>query len=142
MSVVLTARVRADAAPGRVWTVLLDGRRWSRWNPGVEWMLVEGELAPGAVVTTKPRGAPQTALRVEQVEPERTLGLLLTIGPLAALRLRWELRATGAGTELTQTVTTAGPLAALLVDRAARRIGAGMEANLERLAALARDTPD
>jgi len=137
VSVRATAAVTTGAAPDRVWAVLLDGRGWSRWNPGVEWMTLEGELAAGTVVTTKPKGAPQTALRVEEVVPGRTLALLVTVGPLAALRLRWDLRTTGAGTEVTQTVAGSGPLAGLLVDPAARRIAGGMESNLRRLTELA-----
>ena len=132
-----TAVVQADVPAARVWAVLLDGRRWARWNPGIEWMLVEGELAPGSVVTTKPKGAPQTALRIEAVEPPHRLALLLSIGPLAALRLRWELSERDGATEIAQTVATSGPLAGPLLGRAALRIAGGMAANLERLAALA-----
>jgi uncharacterized protein YndB with AHSA1/START domain len=137
-----TAVVRAEVSAARVWAVLLDGRRWARWNPGVEWMLVEGELEPGTVVTTKPTGAPQTALRIEEVEPPRRLTLLLTIGPLAALRLRWELCEREGTTEIGQTVATSGPLAGPLLGRAAVRIAGGMSANLERLAALAVSAPE
>jgi uncharacterized protein YndB with AHSA1/START domain len=134
-----TASAHAEASPERVWAVLLDGRRWSRWNAGVEWMVLEGEPVAGTVVTTKPRGAPQTALRIEEAVPARRLALLLTIGPLAALRLRWELQPRDGATEIVQTVATSGPLAATLVQRAARRIAGGMAQNLVRLAALARE---
>jgi uncharacterized protein YndB with AHSA1/START domain len=133
-----TAVATAPVPAARLWAVLLDGRRWARWNPGIEWMLVEGELAPGSVVTTKPKGAPQTALRIEAVEPPHRLALLLSIGPLAALRLRWELSERDGATEIAQTVATSGPLAGPLLGRAALRIAGGMAANLERLAALAR----
>src|ERR1700741_722744 len=124
----------SSGAPAeRVWAGLLDGRSWSLWNPGVEWMTVEGPLEPGTVVTFKPKGAPQTASRIEAVEPERRLALLVTIGPVAALRLVWELTPREGGTALVQRVAISGPLAGVLLRRAAERIAGGMEGNLARL---------
>jgi uncharacterized protein YndB with AHSA1/START domain len=129
-----TAEVSSAASPEQIWSALLDGRRWSFWNPGVEWMTVEGPLQPGTVVTLKPKGAPQTAFRIEAVEPQRRLVLRVTFGPVAALRLAWGLTAHGAGTTLAQRVAIEGPLAGVLLRRAAERIAGGMEASLERLA--------
>jgi uncharacterized protein len=129
-----TAGATSAASPGEVWAVLLDGRRWSEWNPGVEWMTVEGTLAPGTVVTMKPKGAPQTASVIEAVVPERLLELLVRFGPVAAMRFRWALTAGPAGTTIAQTVSISGPLANLLLRKAAQRIADGMQANLERLA--------
>jgi uncharacterized protein YndB with AHSA1/START domain len=129
-----TAEATSTAPPARVWDVLLDGRRWSEWNHGVEWMTLEGPLAPGTLLTMKPRGAPQTAFRIEAVVPGRTLALVVTFGPVAALRFRWELDTAAGGTSIRQTIRTSGPLARMLLRRAAERIAAGMAANLERLA--------
>jgi uncharacterized protein YndB with AHSA1/START domain len=132
-----TAGASSAAAPERVWDVLLDGRRWSMWSPGVDWMTVEGGLAPGGLLTLKPKGAPQTAFRIEAVEPRRLLALVVRFGPVATLRLRWELAPEAGGTTIVQTVGIAGPLAGLLLRRAAQRIGDAMPANLERLAVRA-----
>lgn len=132
-----TAGVSAAAPPERVWSELLDGRRWSLWNPGVEWMTVEGGLAPGRLVTVKPRRGPQTAFRIEAVVPLRVLALVVTFGPVAALRLRWELSPDAAGTAIAQTVAIDGPLAGLLLRRTAQRIADAVPANLDRLAARA-----
>jgi uncharacterized protein YndB with AHSA1/START domain len=133
-----TAETIAATSPERVWDVLLDGRRWSGWNPGVEWMTVEGSLAPGHVVTIKPKGAPQTAFRVEAAVFARLLALVVTIGPVAALRFRWELAPVEGGTSITQSLAIAGPLAGPLLRKTAQRIVDGMPANLGRLAELAR----
>jgi len=132
-----TAGASSSAPPTRVWDILLDGRRWSFWNPGVEWMALEGPLAPGTVLTMKPRRAPQTAFRVEAVVPERLLALVVTFGPVAALRFRWELTPQAEGTAIVQSVAIAGPLAGILLRRAALGIADAMPANLERLAARA-----
>jgi len=132
-----TAGASSAAPPERVWDVLLDGRRWSLWNPGVQWMTVEGALEPGSLLTMKPKGAPQTAFRIEAAVPQRVLALAVTFGPVAALRLRWELAPRAGGTAIAQTVAISGPLAGLLLRRAAERIANAAPANLERLAARA-----
>lgn len=129
-----TAAVAAAADPATVWTVLLDGRRWSEWNPGVQWMLVEGELEAGALLTMKPRGAPQTAFRIEEVVPDRRLGLVLTFGPVAVLRMVWTLEADGGGTRVEQAVAIEGIAAGPLLKKTAMKIAAGMPQNLARLA--------
>ena len=132
-----TAEAASAAAPERVWDVLLDGRRWSLWNDGVQWMTPEGPVEPGTLLTMKPKGAPQTAFRIEAAVPRRLLALVVTFGPVAALRLRWELAPHGGGTSIAQTVGISGPLAGLLLRRAAERIANAMPANLERLASRA-----
>jgi uncharacterized protein YndB with AHSA1/START domain len=132
-----TAAATSAAPPERVWDVLLDGRRWSLWNHGVQWMTLEGPLESGTVLTMKPKGAPQTAFRIEAAVPPRLLALVVTFGPVAAMRFRWELSRQPGGTEIAQTVAIGGPLAGLLLRRAAERIANAMPANLERLAARA-----
>ncbi len=129
-----TAGASSAAPPERVWHVLLDGRRWSQWNPGVEWMTVERALEQGGLVTMKPKGGRQTAFRIEGVVPERLLALVVTFGPVAAMRLRCELAPEAGGTTIVQTVGISGPLAGLLLRRTAQRIGDAMPASLERLA--------
>jgi uncharacterized protein YndB with AHSA1/START domain len=131
-----TAGASSAAPPARVWTELLDGRRWSLWNHGVAWMTVEGPLEPGTLLTMKPRRGPQTAFRIEAVVPERLLAVVVTFGPLAALRFRWELSAEAGGTAIAQTIAVSGPFGGLLA-RAARRIAEAAPANLERLAVRA-----
>ena len=134
-----TAAATSTAAPAAVWRVLLDGRRWPDWLPGVEWMVVEGALAPGGLLTIKPRRVRQTAFRIEAVEPERLLALVVTVGPVAALRLRWELAPQPDGTRVAQTVAVSGPLAGPLTLPVARRIAAAIPAALEGLASRAGD---
>jgi uncharacterized protein YndB with AHSA1/START domain len=136
-----TAGASSSAPPERVWDVLLDGRRWSLWNEGVEWMTLEGPPVPGTLLTMKPKGAPQTAFRIEAAEPGRLLAVVVTFGPVAAMRFRWELAPEAGGTAIVQRLATSGPLAGLILRRAAERIGAGMAANLARLARRAAAAP-
>jgi uncharacterized protein YndB with AHSA1/START domain len=132
-----TAGAGSAAPPERVWDVLLDGRHWSQWNPGVEWMTVEGALEPGRWLTMKPKGVRQTAFRIEAVVPQRLLALAVRFGPVATLQLRWELAPELGGTTIVHTVGISGPLAGPLLRRAAERIADAMPATLERLAVRA-----
>ena len=132
-----TAGASSAAGPDRVWRVLLDGRRWNQWMPAVEWMVLEGPPQAGSLLTIKPKGLRQTAFRIEALEPERLLALVVTIGPVAALRLRWQLEPQANGTAIVHTVAISGPLAGPLLERAARKIAAAMPAILERLAVTA-----
>jgi uncharacterized protein YndB with AHSA1/START domain len=132
-----TAGASSAAPPEDVWGVLLDGRGWPLWNPGIEWVVLEGPPRPGTLLTMKPKRLRQTAFRIEQVEPLRVLALVVTFGPVAALRLRWELEPQATGTAIVQTVAISGPLAGPLLFRAARRIAAAIPATLERLAVRA-----
>jgi len=132
-----TAGASSAAPPERVWEVLLDGRRWSLWNPDVDWMTVESALEPGGLVTFKPKAGRQTAFRIEAVQPQRLLALSVRFGPVATMRLRWELAPEAGGTTIVQTVGIAGPLAGLLLRRAAQRIADALPANLARLAVRA-----
>jgi uncharacterized protein YndB with AHSA1/START domain len=131
-----TASIAIPAAPPTVWDVLLDGKGWHRWSPGVEWMFVEGELASGELITLKPKGAPQTAFTIEEVTPGELLVMRITFGPVATMRLRWALAAVGAATQLSVTVAIEGIAAGLLLKKGALKIANAMPANIERLADL------
>ncbi|BDE05440.1 hypothetical protein WPS_07160 [Vulcanimicrobium alpinum] len=132
-----SAQAVSSAPPERVWAVLTDGRRWSQWNAGVQWIEIEGPLAPGTLLTMKPKGAPQTAFRIAAALPPHLLAFAVTFGPLATLEFRYELRPEGAQTAIVQTIGIGGPFAAPLLRKRAERIADAMPANLERLAARA-----
>lgn len=134
-----SASADSAAAPQAVWDVLLDGRRWSFWNPGVEWMWLEGDAGPGTLVTIKLKRVRQTALVLTELVPQRRFGLGLTIGPVARLDLTWTLAARGTGTHIDAAVATSGFAAGLLLRRYAGRIAQAFPGHVERLAAYACD---
>jgi hypothetical protein len=127
------------ASPQAVWDVLLDGRRWSLWNPGVEWMWVEGEAAPGTLATIKLQRVRQTAFVIQEAVAPRRFALGLTVGPVARLQLTWSLAAAGTGTDLEAGVAVGGFAAGWLLERSARRVASALPGHLERLAARALD---
>ena len=131
-----SASILIAASPAVVWNALLDGRNWGRWNPGVQWMVVEDEIAPGKLLTVKPKGAPQTAFTIADVTPQANLAIRVTVGPLATMRLHWTLVPLTGGTRLDQTVAISGVAARLLLKKVASKIATAMPDNLERLAVL------
>jgi hypothetical protein len=136
VDLIAEAVAHADAAPQRVWDRLADGLRWRDWSPETDWMVVEGELAPGGIVTIKRKRGRQTAYHVEAaVAPER-LALLLTFGPAARMRIAWTLEADGSGTRIRQTIETGGRLRRWLIDPQARRGAAKWAGDPARLAAI------
>jgi hypothetical protein len=132
-----TATAFSTAPPEVVWDVLLDGRRWSFWNPGVEWMWLEGDPVPGTLATIKLRRVRQTALVIEEALAPQRFALRLTVGPVARLELSWTLTAHDAGTRIDAAVAVAGIAAGLLLERSAQRVATAMPAHLERLSARA-----
>lgn len=129
----------SPASAQAVWEVLLDGRRWSFWNPGVEWMWLEGDARIGTLATIKLKRIRQTALVITEIVPMRRFGLSLTIGPVARVDLSWTLTAGPAGTRIEAEIATSGIAAKLLLERSARRIAQALPGHVERLAAYAGD---
>ena len=128
-----TIGVHSGAAPHDIWLALVTPRRWRDWNDGVEWVALEGPLAPGSFVTVKPRPGRQTAFRIDSVVEERLLAASVTLGPLAALTATFVLAEENGGCSIGLTIGVRGPLGGLMRKRA-ERIAATMAARLERLA--------
>jgi len=51
------------ATPDAIWSVLVDGGGYSRWDSGVE--RVDGAIAPGATITVRSKAAPGRAFPVK-----------------------------------------------------------------------------
>jgi len=136
-----TETVLSAAPPQAIWDILLDGRRWSFWNPSVEWMWLEGDPVPGTLATIKLRRVRQTAFVIEEAVAPQRFALGLTIGPVARLRLSWTLAAHIGGTRIEAGVSIAGIAAGLLLRRPAERVAQALPGHLERLAARALEGP-
>jgi hypothetical protein len=134
-----TASVVAAASPQAVWDVLLDGRRWCFWNPGVEWMWLEGDLAPGTLATIKLKRVLQTAFVIQEALAPQRFAIRLTVGPIARLELSWTIAAQPAGTRIDAAIAIAGIAAGLLLGRSAKRVAAALPGHIERLAQRALD---
>lgn len=120
-----------------MWDSLVDAAAWRDWAEGVAWVVFEGPVVAGTYVTIKPSRGRQTAYRIAAAVPPGLLVLELTFGPLATLRLTWNVVPRAGGSTISETIEATGPLAGLLVMRMAERAAAAMPANLTRLGALA-----
>ena len=136
MDLIAEAVAHADAGAQLVWERLIDGRHWRDWSPETDWMVVEGPLAPGGVVTIKRKRGRQTAYHIEAAEAPHRLALLLTFGPAARMRIAWTLEAEDAGTRIRQTIETGGRLRRWLIDPQARRGAVKWSEDPARLAAI------
>lgn len=136
MELIAAAVAHAAAEPQRVWDRLVNGLRWCEWSPATDWMVTEGPLRPGQIVTIKRKRGRQTAYHVETADPPRRLALRLTFGPLASLRIAWTLEPEGDGTAIRQTVETGGPLRRWFTDGLARRGAQAWADDPKRLAEL------
>lgn len=139
MELIATAEAASAAAPQRVWDRLVDGLNWADWSESAEWMVVEGPLEAGSIVTIKRKRGRQTAYRIEEAVAPRRFALLLAFGAAARLRLAWTLEPASTGTRIRQTIETAGPLRSWLCGPLARRgavAWAGDPARLAQIAAL------
>jgi hypothetical protein len=137
MELIATAVARSAAAPEIVWERLIDGLRWREWSPATDWMVIEGALEAGTIVTIKRKRGRQTAYRVEAAEAPRHLALLLTFGAAARLRIAWTLEADAGGTVIRQTIESGGRLRRWLTDPLARRGAERWADDPARLAELA-----
>jgi uncharacterized protein YndB with AHSA1/START domain len=130
------AVAHTDAPPERVWERLADGMHWHEWSPATDWMVAEGPLEPGGIVTIKRKRGRQTAYRIEAADVPHRLALLLTFGPVASLRLAWTLEPDGGGTRIRQTIEIGGSLRRWLTAPQARRGAAAWGDDPARLAAM------
>jgi hypothetical protein len=134
---VARAEARSAAPPAAVWARLLDGRRWSEWHAGAEWMVLESGLGAADYVTVKPRRGRQTAFRLVRAHEPHEFVLGLRFGPLARLTYAWQLAGAGSGTTIVASVVVDGPFASLVAAPYARKLAAALPESVERLAASA-----
>lgn len=111
-----SASVQIQAPPEAVWSILIDGARWTEWNPTVE--KVDGRIAPGGRVTVVTRQSPGRAfpLRVTAFEPPRRMVWTggMPLGLFTGVRT-YRLEPTGNGVRFTMTEEFSGLLARFIL---------------------------
>lgn len=66
------AELLIDAPLGQAWSILTNISEWSRWNPGVNRVVVSGALEAGTEFNWRSGRVP-IASRLVEVEPERRI---------------------------------------------------------------------
>lgn len=111
------AESRIDASPERVWSALVDGDDWARWDSGVD--AVEGRIAPGEKITVRSQAAPGRSFPVKVTAFEPASQLEFSGGmPLGLFRgvRRYSLTPEGNGTTTVFTMREeyTGPMVSLM----------------------------
>jgi hypothetical protein len=127
----------SDTPSSAVWSSFVDGRRWSFWHPGFEWMWLEGELERGSIATLKLRRYRQTAFVIDEVIPERRLVLRTSFGPVARVRLILEVEPREHGSCATYSVIADGLFGGMAARMIGKRLADGAPEALAQLAAYA-----
>jgi carbon monoxide dehydrogenase subunit G len=113
MTAIVSRAATVSAPPATVWEVLADFGAIARWVPEVDHSCVLHGGSPGPGTVRRVQVGRTTLLEtVTAWSPPEHLGYEITGLPPAVRRVRndWNLRPTGAGTEVTITTTVdAGP---------------------------------
>lgn len=133
-----TSSAESAAPAGAVWEAIVDGRRWSLWHARFEWMWLEGPLLPGSIVTLKPRRSRQTAFVIVELVPESRLVIETTFGPVASVRVVFDVAAVKSGSSVTYSVIVDGILGSLAVRMIGKRLSDGAPEALAALGEYAR----
>lgn len=128
---------RTAAPPEVVWRIWSDPAGWSRWNPDVAEMSVEGPFATGASATMRTRAGRTHRMHVAEVTAPSRFVLETRAMPGMHMRFRCTVEPDGAGSRIAQAVEMSGPMGSLLGGRAAPKVAAGFEPILAALAAEA-----
>jgi hypothetical protein len=128
--------VTCRATPEAVWQ-LWNTENWTKWDPAIEWVRLDGAFEAGTRGQMKPKGGPKTKFTVTRVEAHRGFTDRSHL-PLTKLDFDHELEAMSDGTvKITHTVSFSGPLAFLFSRLIGKNIKAGLPEAVHKLAQLA-----
>ena len=114
-----------------VWSVLTNLAEWSRWNPDVEYVDMEGPLAAGTAFRWKAAGAAISS-ELQEVEPKRRIvwtGRILGIRAIHA----WTFEERADGTLVRTEESFDGLLARLFAKSLQRMLASSLAKGLEAL---------
>lgn len=105
-----TVETRAPA--GRIWALWTDVERWPAWDTELAAASLDGEFAPGAAGSLKPRRGPSSRFVISALEPREGYTFTTRL-PLCELNVKRFLASEDGRTRFTHEVWFAGPLAFL-----------------------------
>ncbi|MEV6520467.1 SRPBCC family protein [Longispora sp. NPDC051575] len=130
------AEVTSPAAPSAFFDRWADMATWPEWNTDTDWVRLDGPFVPGATGVLKPKGGPKVRFVVAALVPDREFTDVSTLFG-ARLTFRHLVERTPAGTRVAVTVDLTGPLGRLWNLVLGKGIKASLQADLDRLAAVA-----
>ncbi|GIG61925.1 hypothetical protein Lfu02_62970 [Longispora fulva] len=129
------ATVSSPAAPSAFFARWADMATWPEWNTDTDWVRLDGPFVPGATGVLKPKGGPKVKFVVTTLTDREFTDVSLLLG--ARLTFRHLVETSDGTTRVTVAVTLTGPLARLWNLVLGKDIKAGIQADLDRLAAVA-----
>jgi len=126
-----THTVTSTAAPGQVWPLYADVRRWLEWDSGLKAVSLDGPFVVGSSGTLQVEGQPLLTWVLPEVEETRSFTDVTEIPGVATLTFVHRIDPRPEGSALTHVVLIEGP--------AADRLGPIVTSDTpEAMAALAR----
>ena len=100
-----------DVPAQALFAAIIDIDDWNKWDVGLEYTRLQGEMKAGATFLLKPKDGPRVKMSVDDVAPYRLVDTAHLIG--AKLRTTHEYVPTGTGTTIHFGIEVWGPLAFL-----------------------------
>ena len=129
-------RITIAASPSVIFGIYEDVANWHKWDPDTKQASLEGPFqvgSKGRLTPTKGNTVPMLLTSVAQSEHFTVESKI----PLFRMVFEHELRAVGAGTEVTHRVSFSGLLSLILSPMLTRQLNAGLPVTLANLKALA-----
>jgi uncharacterized protein YndB with AHSA1/START domain len=101
-------KMTTDVAPERLYRAISDVNHWSKWDSGLEYTHLAGDLKPGAAFTLKPKGGPRVQMSIDEVRPYMFVDTAHLLG--AKMRTTHEYVAAGDQTTVHFGIEVSGPL--------------------------------
>jgi uncharacterized protein YndB with AHSA1/START domain len=130
-----SASMTTSASKQAVYAFWADPNTWSRWDPQIASVSMNGPMRVGARGKLKGVGGPDSNIEIIALEPGVRFAFAAT-GP--GLRIVFDRRfETGDATRFTHSVSMSGAMAGFLAPRVGARIQQGLPATMLRLKAMA-----
>ena len=97
-----------DVTPAALYRAITDINNWSKWDTGLEYTRLEGDVKPGAAFVLKPKGGPKVQLTIDEVRPHLLVDTAHLLG--ARMRTTHEYVPVGRQTTIRFGIEVSGPL--------------------------------
>jgi uncharacterized protein YndB with AHSA1/START domain len=97
-----------DLPAEALYNAITDIDNWNKWDVGLEYTRLHGEMRAGATFLLKPKGGPRVKMSVDDVAPYRLVDTAHLLG--AKLRTTHEYLPTNTGTTIRFGIEVWGPL--------------------------------
>jgi len=128
-----------DVAPTALYRAITDVNNWSKWDTGLEYTRLEGDVKPGAAFVLKPKGGPKVQMTIDEVRPYVLVDTAHLLG--AKMRTTHEYVAAGGQTTIRFAIEVSGPLGFLWRKVVGENQVKEARAQLTAFAAYARTSP-